>query len=81
MIDPVLKFCNVFEFVIQNDICKLMLKLQCFENSGQFNTVAKFKKKHIWADLGPKIQSLDVSVNLKATDTDVCRYTIIISKV
>ena len=38
-------------------------------------------KKAIWADLGPKIQSLDVSVNLKATDTDVCRYTIIISKV
>jgi hypothetical protein len=35
------------------------------------------KKSH----LGPKIQSLNVSVNLKATDTDVCRYTIIISKV
>ena len=52
----------------------------CFENSGQFNTVAKFKKA-IWANLGPKIQSLDLSVNLKATDTDVCRYTIIISKV
>ena len=56
---------------------KLMLKLYSILKIAVRLTPLLNKKSH----LGHKIQSFYNFVNLKATDTDVCRYNIILIKV